>query len=185
MCIRDRIIDTLLLEEYTTAVHYVWIMILAVLVVRLIYIMCNQIFEQYASPSRDETKRRTAEKADVYKRQVLGDAMFYGSGAGKLPTASAVVADVVEMAKNLDKNIPIEWSSKKLELVDYREWENRFFIRTTADKVAVERVFGTVTYVQAEGVTGELGFVTEKISEGDCEKKEAELGNILQKIRVA
>lgn len=30
---------------------------------------------------------------------VLGDAMFYGSGAGKLPTASAVVADVVEMAK--------------------------------------------------------------------------------------
>ena len=116
---------------------------------------------------------------------VLGDAMFYGSGAGKLPTASAVVADVVEMAKNLDKNIPIEWSSKKLELVDYREWENRFFIRTTADKAAVERVFGTVTYVQAEGVTGELGFVTEKISEGDCEKKEAELGNILQKIRVA
>ena len=116
---------------------------------------------------------------------VLGDAMFYGSGAGKLPTASAVVADVVEMAKNLDKNIPIEWSSKKLELVDYKEWENRFFIRTTADKAAVERVFGTVTYVQAEGVTGELGFVTEKISEADCEKKEAELGNILQKIRVA
>ena len=116
---------------------------------------------------------------------VLGDAMFYGSGAGKLPTASAVVADVVEMAKNLDKNIPIEWSSQKLELVDYKEWENRFFIRTTADKAAVERVFGTVTYVQAEGVTGELGFVTEKISESDCEKKEVELGNVLQKIRVA
>jgi homoserine dehydrogenase len=33
-------------------------------------------------------------------------------------------------------------------------------------------------------VTGELGFVTEKISESDCEKKEAELGNVLQKIRV-
>ena len=116
---------------------------------------------------------------------VLGDAMFYGSGAGKLPTASAVVADVVEMAKNLDKNIPIEWSSKKLELVDYKEWENQFLIRTTADKAAVENVFGPVTYVQADGVTGELAFVTEKISEGDCEKKETELGNILQKIRMA
>ena len=116
---------------------------------------------------------------------VLGDAMFYGSGAGKLPTASAVVADVVEMAKNLDKNIPIEWSSKKLELVDYKEWENQFLIRTTADKAAVENVFGPVTYVQADGVTEELAFVTEKISEGDCEKKEAELGNILQKIRMA
>ena len=41
--------------------------------------------------------------------------MFYGSGAGKLPTASAVVADLVEMAKNVDKNIPVEWSSKKLD----------------------------------------------------------------------
>lgn len=63
---------------------------------------------------------------------VLGDAMFYGSGAGKLPTASAVVADVVEMAKNVDKNIPVEWSSKKLELVDYRSAKNRFFVRVSA-----------------------------------------------------
>lgn len=58
-----RIIDTLLLEQYTTAVHFVWIMIVSVLVVRLVYIMCNQLFAQYASPSRDETKRRTSEKA--------------------------------------------------------------------------------------------------------------------------
>ncbi len=116
---------------------------------------------------------------------VLGDAMFYGSGAGKLPTASAVVADVVEIAKNLDKNIPIEWSSKKLDLVDYKEWENQFFIRTTADKNAIEKIFGNVTYIQADGVEGETGFVTEKISEAACEAKEAELGNILQKIRVA
>ena len=116
---------------------------------------------------------------------VLGDARFYGSGAGKLPTASAVVADVVEIAKNLDKNIPIEWSSKKLDLVDYKEWENQFFIRTTADKNAIEKVFGNVTYIQADGVEGETGFVTEKISEAACEAKEAELGNILQKIRVA
>ena len=49
---------------------------------------------------------------------VLGDAMFYGSGAGKLPTASAVVADVVEMAKNLDKNIPIECEVRTLEDID-------------------------------------------------------------------
>ena len=55
---------------------------------------------------------------------VLGDAMFYGSGAGKLPTASAVVADIVDMAKHLDTNIAVEWSSKKLELVDYRNVEN-------------------------------------------------------------
>ena len=36
---------------------------------------------------------------------MLGDAMFYGSGAGKLPTASAVVADVVDAAKHLHRNV--------------------------------------------------------------------------------
>ena len=40
---------------------------------------------------------------------VLGDAMFYGSGAGKLPTASAVVADMVDIAKHLNRNIWVEW----------------------------------------------------------------------------
>ena len=47
---------------------------------------------------------------------VLGDAMFYGSGAGKLPTASAVVADVVDAAKHLHRNIMTMWKSEKLEL---------------------------------------------------------------------
>lgn len=116
---------------------------------------------------------------------VLGDAMFYGSGAGKLPTASAVVADIVDMAKHLDTNIAVEWSSKKLELVDYRNVENRYFVRTTADAKRVEEVFGEVSYVTAEGVSGETGFVTASMSEADYEKKAAELGSVLQMIRAA
>ena len=48
---------------------------------------------------------------------VLGDAMFYGSGAGKLPTASAVVADVVDCAKNKGRNIMMSWSEEKLNLL--------------------------------------------------------------------
>lgn len=117
---------------------------------------------------------------------VLGDAMFYGSGAGKLPTASAVVADIVEMAKHIDMNIPVEWSSKKLELVDYKKSSNQFFVRVSGEeKAAVEKVFGSVAYVSAEGVTGELGFVTEKMTEAEFEQKAAELGNVVQTIRVA
>lgn len=116
---------------------------------------------------------------------VLGDAMFYGSGAGKLPTASAVVADIVDIAKHKDVNVAIEWSSKKLELVDYKNSQNRFFVRTTADQAAVEKVFGAVEYVVAEGVTGEVGFVTGSMSEAEYEKKAAELGNVVQMIRVA
>ena len=45
---------------------------------------------------------------------MLGDAMFYGSGAGKLPTASAVVADVVDEAKHLHRNIMTMWKNEKL-----------------------------------------------------------------------
>ncbi len=119
------------------------------------------------------------------KGNVLGDAMFYGSGAGKLPTASAVVADVVEIAKNLDKNIPVEWSSKKLELVDYKSSENKFFVRTGADKAAVEAVFGNVDYVEAEGVSGELGFVTAKMTEEAFAGKAAELADVRSTIRFA
>ncbi len=117
---------------------------------------------------------------------VLGDAMFYGSGAGKLPTASAVVADVVEMAKNSDKNIPVEWSSKKLKLVDSDNAVNRFFIRTEVpDRDKIRECFGEVEYVEAEGVTGELGFVTNAMREGELAQKTEALGGVLQMIRMA
>ncbi len=56
----------------------------------------------------------------------LGDAMFYGSGAGKLPTASAVVADVVDMTKHQHTNIYIDWKPEKLELVSYDDSINSF-----------------------------------------------------------
>ena len=62
------------------------------------------------------------------KGNVLGDVMFYGSGAGKLPTASAVVADVVDAAKHLHRNIMTFWSSRKLELTDLSDAKRRFCI---------------------------------------------------------
>lgn len=45
----------------------------------------------------------------------LDDAMFYGRGAGKLPTASAVVSDVMECARNLDRHLPVYWSEEKID----------------------------------------------------------------------
>lgn len=115
---------------------------------------------------------------------VLGDAMFYGSGAGKLPTASAVVADMVDIAKHIHTNILLEWSSRKVDLVDYRNADNRFFIRTTDDEADVKAVFGDVEQITAEGVDGETGFVTGVMTEADYEEKAAKLPGILQMIRV-
>lgn len=116
---------------------------------------------------------------------VLGDVMFYGSGAGKLPTASAVVSDIVDIAKHSHVNVAVEWSSKKLELESCGNLVNRYFVRTTAEKAQIESVFGAVEYVVAEGVTGETGFVTADMSENEYAKKAEELGSVLQMIRVA
>ena len=115
---------------------------------------------------------------------VLGDAMFYGSGAGKLPTASAVVADIVDIAKHLHKHILISWSSRKLDLVDYKQAESRFFVRTTKEKEEIQKAFGNVEFVEAEGISGETGFLTEVMAEEAFAQKASVLGDILQRIRV-
>lgn len=116
---------------------------------------------------------------------VLGDAMFYGSGAGKLPTASAVVSDIVDIAKHLDVNVNVEWSTKKLELVDYKNLVSRYFVRSRAGKEEIKKVFGNVEYVSAEGVGEELGFVTVPMSEADYERRAEALGNVIAMIRMA
>lgn len=120
---------------------------------------------------------------------MLGDAMFYGSGAGKLPTASAVVGDIVEEARNLDRNLGVMWSNEKLALEDRRDVERRFFVRMKGSREELQdrvaSVFGMVQFVQAEGVSGEFGFVTEKMPEGSYEEKAEQFGGqILGMIRV-
>lgn len=115
---------------------------------------------------------------------VLGDAMFYGSGAGKLPTASAVVADIVDIAKHLHKNILISWSSGKIDLVNYKKAQSRFFVRTSQSKEQVRAVFDEVEFVEVPEITGELGFLTEVMTEEAYEEKAAALENIKQRIRV-
>ena len=113
---------------------------------------------------------------------MLGDAMFYGSGAGKLPTASAVVADIVDMVKHKNTNIFIDWNPEKIELINYKESENAFFVRTTSDKAEVERVFGTVEYVEGI-VEGEMGFVTDVMTEAAFDEKSSEI-QMISRIRL-
>ncbi len=113
---------------------------------------------------------------------MLGDAMFYGSGAGKLPTASAVVADVINMVKHQGVNVRIDWSEEKQELLDYRDSENAFFVRTSSEPQEIEKAFGKVSYVEA-GLPGEYGFTTEKMKESEFETKAAQLA-VLSRIRL-
>lgn len=119
---------------------------------------------------------------------VLGDAMFYGSGAGKLPTASAVVADVVDEAKHLHRNIMTMWKSDKLNLLSIKDTSKRFFVRIKGDcnamKAYLDSCFGPVEIVTVEGLDGEFGFVTEKMTEGKYEEIAKGFPGIMHMIRV-
>ena len=106
---------------------------------------------------------------------VLGDAMFYGSGAGKLPTASAVVADVVDAAKHLNRNIMTMWKQEKLHLEDKADSKRRFFIRMKGDAQemlpALQDSFGDIKIIRADGLEGEFGFTTPVMMEGDYDTR--------------
>ena len=106
---------------------------------------------------------------------VLGDAMFYGSGAGKLPTASAVVADVVDAAKHLNRNIMTMWKQEKLHLEDKADSKRRFFIRMKGDAQemlpSLQDSFGDIEIIRADGLEGEFGFTTPVMMEGDYDTR--------------
>ena len=121
--------------------------------------------------------------AVIVRGNMLGDAMFYGSGAGSLPTASAVVADVVELARHIGRHIELEWRPERLEIADYRQQQGRFFVRAKADRTEIERVFGTVEYVEVPELSGENGFITACMKEAEYEAKASQLAEIVQMIR--
>ena len=106
---------------------------------------------------------------------VLGDAMFYGSGAGKLPTASAVVADVVDEAKHLNRNIMTMWKEEKLQLEDKADSKRRFFVRIKGDKEKLipqlKESYGEIEVVNVPELEDEFGFVTPVMMEGDYETR--------------
>lgn len=118
---------------------------------------------------------------------MLGTSMYYGSGAGKLPTASAVVADIIEEAQNLKSNVRLGWDAKRLEIEPMLSSRHRYFVRvagTLVDKEkTVEEAFGEVEKIVLDG-TGEFAFVTEEMPEATFMAKKAELeAEVLQFIR--
>ena len=115
---------------------------------------------------------------------MLGEVMFYGAGAGKLPTASAVVADVVDATIHKDENVPVTWESEKLPIAPMEEMENAFFVRVAeADRSKITELFGDVTMIDA-GIAGECGFITPVMKEKVFAEKAEKLTSMITRIRV-
>ena len=119
---------------------------------------------------------------------MLGDSMYYGRGAGKLPTASAVVSDVIDCARHIGKVIMCFWDAEDAELVSIDDIERKFFFRGKAGNEAkVKELFGeeiqTVNLVDAPE---ETGFITPVIKETEFVSRYALLADIVigERIRI-
>ena len=123
--------------------------------------------------------------AIVIHGNMLGDAMFYGSGAGKLPTASAVVGDMISAVRFGDEPEKIGWSSEKLEVHPAAELSRKYFARfegsERAKKEAVAAAFGDVKFVTPEG-TDEFAVLTGEMTGEEFDAAAAKVGGLRQKI---
>lgn len=132
--------------------------------------------------------------SDVFNGiMVYGDAvdevMFYGRGAGKLPTASAIVADIADAAKMNGTSVSQTWedSADSSFIADYSEDTVSLYVRVRgvpAEKISA--AFGTVEYLSRENQPScELAFISPAMREKDFEIRLNEIGGeILGKIRV-
>jgi len=116
-----------------------------------------------------------------------GEVMFYGKGAGKLPTASAVVADVIDAAKHMDLRKYESWEYISKEesaslIEDIGEYEFKYMIRVNTNdlqnvKDLCENLFGSLSQINCDDLEKDIfAFVTDKLKE----KKFNELYNKLK-----
>ena len=113
-----------------------------------------------------------------------GETMYYGKGAGKLATASAVVADVLDCAKHIGKNLDTKWDEEKLAISPVDSAVRRFFVRVSGtDKARIQEIFGEVRLFD-DVVPGECGFITGEMSEAQYQSKAEQAGNVITMIRM-
>ena len=106
----------------------------------------------------------------VVEDSSLGDVMFYGRGAGKLPTASAVVADVIDIAKHQNKNIIIRWEQgEESFLHDCSKQKYSYYLRLNGANIQEFEDLKTIA-LEKEEFNGEFAIVTPKLTENELEE---------------
>lgn len=115
---------------------------------------------------------------------MLGDSMYYGRGAGKLPTASAVVSDVVDCARHQGKSIMCFWDNENIKVENVENSKRKFFVRVSADKkTEAMETFGSLAEVNV-GIAEEFGFMTQVMSEREFNEKIEKIGGCINRIRI-
>ncbi len=129
------------------------------------------------SPAFVSRQSQLASVEDVFnailvRGDATGDVVFYGRGAGKMPTASAVVADVIDCAKHVEKKKLFGWEDSEEDyVVDHLDIETSLFLRFKTENPeatlkAAEELFGSARPLRRDGAPAwELAFVTPQDTE--------------------
>ena len=116
----------------------------------------------------------------LVKGDCTGDVMFYGKGAGKLPTASAVVADVVDCAKHLKARKRIFWTdSDGSQVASYKDSKTAMYIRVAGKGEMAQSLFPDSEIMKADGNTV---LMTQEYKFGEIEEKIATLNENGEKV---
>lgn len=115
----------------------------------------------------------------------LGDSMYYGAGAGKLPTASAVVGDVVDAAKHLGKSVYCIWDKEEAKLTGIGKYKCRYFVRVKASDADKAKESFKIAEVVDPGFNEEFAFITDVIDYDEYEKAAEKTGGVITRIRMA
>ena len=110
--------------------------------------------------------------AVMVKGNAVGTTMFYGSGAGSLPTASAVCGDVIEAVKYKGSTIKYSYSGDTLELLPVDAVERPFFVRMRGTEEEAKALFGEIADVtRLPQAADEIGFLTPVMKEKEFKEK--------------
>lgn len=104
---------------------------------------------------------------------MVGEVFFYGRGAGKLPTASACAADMIDCALNNDKRKIFGWENSSENIVaDHKQQTGAYYVRGTGDINEIKKVFGGVEFISLQGAPGnEIAFITQQDTESVLDEK--------------
>lgn len=144
----------------------------------------------YVAPHLVDQSNPLAGVEDVFnaitvKGDAIGDVMFYGRGAGKLPTASAVVADVIDAAKHIHTKKYLDWAQGGEEVCKAPDGlTSRWYVRANSGADDVAEVLDMVDFLKSDAaVEGEIAFLTGEMTRGELDEKLTGL-NALSVMRV-
>lgn len=132
----------------------------------------------YVAPHLVDQSDPLAGVEDVFnaitvRGDAVGDVMFYGRGAGKLPTASAVVADVIDAAKHIKTRKYLDWEAGGDDVCKAPDGlKSGWYVRANGTTEAVKSALGEVNFLARRGgCEGEIAFLTAEMTRAELEEK--------------